>query len=155
MGLRSHNNEDHRVILTRLLAEHVKEDNGGRIDDGLLGWLRKHLEAADTDLLREMVLGVMQALMGAEADALCGAGFGERSPDRVNQRNGYRERRLDTRVAPWSWPVGQDRGRAEWWEAEPSALSSARRDEPSNVAQRRPTGCRVEADRRRRRDRPG
>ena len=64
----------------------------------LLGWLRKHLEAADTDLLREMVLGFVQALMGAEADALCGAGLGERSPQRVNQRNGYRERRLDTRV---------------------------------------------------------
>jgi putative transposase len=64
----------------------------------LVGWLRKHLEAADTDLLREMVLGVVQALMGAEADALCGAGLGERSRQRVNQRNGYRERRLDTRV---------------------------------------------------------
>jgi putative transposase len=36
--------------------------------------------------------------MGAEADAACGAGFGERSPDRVNRRNGYRERCLDTRV---------------------------------------------------------
>ena len=64
----------------------------------LVGWLRKHLEAADTDLLREMVLGFVQALMGAEAEALCGAGLGERSPDRVNRRNGYRERRLDTRV---------------------------------------------------------
>jgi putative transposase len=64
----------------------------------LLGWLRKHLEAADTDLLREMVLGFVQALMGAEADAACGAPLGERSADRVNQRNGYRPRRLDTRV---------------------------------------------------------
>jgi putative transposase len=64
----------------------------------LLGWLRKHLEAADTDLLREMVLGFVQALMSAEADALCGAPLGERSADRVNQRNGYRERRFDTRV---------------------------------------------------------
>jgi putative transposase len=64
----------------------------------LVGWLRKHLEAADTDLLREMVLGFVQALMGAEADALCGAPLGQRSADRVNQRNGYRERRLDTRV---------------------------------------------------------
>jgi putative transposase len=64
----------------------------------LLGWLRKHLEAADTDLLREMVLGFAQALMSAEADAACGASHGERSADRVNQRNGDRERRLDTRV---------------------------------------------------------
>jgi transposase-like protein len=36
--------------------------------------------------------------MGAEADALCGAGYGERSADRVNRRNGYRERDWDTRV---------------------------------------------------------
>ena len=64
----------------------------------LLGWLRKHLEAADTGLLREMVLGFVQALMSAEADAACGAMLGERSAERVNQRNGYRPRRLDTRV---------------------------------------------------------
>jgi Transposase, Mutator family len=31
--------------------------------------------------------------MGAEANALCGADYGERSPERVNIRNGYRERR--------------------------------------------------------------
>ena len=37
-------------------------------------------------------------LMGAEADALCGAAYGERSPERVNRRNGYRERDWDTRV---------------------------------------------------------
>jgi putative transposase len=36
--------------------------------------------------------------MGAEADAVCGASYGERSPERVNRRNGYRERDWDTRV---------------------------------------------------------
>jgi putative transposase len=40
----------------------------------------------------------VQALMSAEADAACGAPRGERSAKRVNQRNGYRPRRLDTRV---------------------------------------------------------
>jgi putative transposase len=64
----------------------------------LLGWLRKHLEDADSDLLRELVTTFVQALMGAEADTACGAPHGERSPERVNQRNGYRPRRLDTRV---------------------------------------------------------
>lgn len=34
------------------------------------------------------------------ADAACGAGWGERSPERVNRRNGYRGRDWDTRV--WS-----------------------------------------------------
>lgn len=62
------------------------------------GWLRNWLEEADPDLLRQMVRSFADALMGAEADALCGAGFGERTPDRVNARNGYRERTWDTRV---------------------------------------------------------
>jgi len=62
------------------------------------GWLRKQLEEASPDLLRAMVRDMAEALMGAEADALCGAGYGERSPERVNRRNGYRERDWDTRV---------------------------------------------------------
>jgi putative transposase len=61
-------------------------------------WLRKQLEAASPDLLRQMVQDFAEALMGAEADALCGAPYGERSPERVNIRNGYRERAWDTRV---------------------------------------------------------
>jgi transposase-like protein len=62
------------------------------------GWLRKHLDVDDSDLLREMVRAFAQRLMSAEADALCGAGYGEVSPERVNSRNGYRPRQLDTRV---------------------------------------------------------
>ena len=61
-------------------------------------WLRKRLERASPDLLRAMVQDFTEALMGAEADALCGAPYGERSPERVNIRNGYRERTWDTRV---------------------------------------------------------
>jgi hypothetical protein len=37
-------------------------------------------------------------LMGAEADALCGANYGERSTERTNQRNGYRNCQFDTRT---------------------------------------------------------
>jgi transposase-like protein len=62
------------------------------------GWLRKQLEEAHPDLLRAMVKEMAEALMGAETDALCGAPYGERSPERVNRRNGYRERDWDTRV---------------------------------------------------------
>lgn len=60
--------------------------------------LRKHLEEGGSDQLRDMVQMFAEALMGADADGLCGAAYGERSPDRVNQRNGYRTRRWDTRV---------------------------------------------------------
>ncbi len=62
------------------------------------GWLHKQLEEASPDLLRAMVKDFAEALMGAEAEALCGAPYGERSPERVNRRNGYREREWDTRV---------------------------------------------------------
>jgi transposase-like protein len=64
----------------------------------LSSWLRKQLEQASPDLLRVMVQDFAEALMGAEADALCGAGYGERTPERFNRRNGYRERDWDTRV---------------------------------------------------------
>ncbi len=59
---------------------------------------RKQLEGADADLLREMVKVFAEQLMGAEVDALCGADYGQRSEDRVNRRNGYRERVWDTRT---------------------------------------------------------
>jgi putative transposase len=62
------------------------------------GWLGEQLEQASPDLLRAMVKDFAEALMGAEAEAVCGAGYGERSPERVNRRNGYRERDWDTRV---------------------------------------------------------
>src|SRR5207244_1881015 len=62
------------------------------------GWLRKQREQASPDLLRAMVQEMAEALMGAEVDALCGARYGERSPERVNRRNGYREPDWDTRV---------------------------------------------------------
>ena len=60
--------------------------------------IRKQLEEAEPDLLRELLHGVVVTLMGAEVDALAGAGFGERRPERTNRRNGYRERRWDTRL---------------------------------------------------------
>ena len=62
------------------------------------GWLRKQLEETSPDLLRVMVKDFAEALMSVDADTICGADYGERSPERVNRRNGYRERDWDTRV---------------------------------------------------------
>jgi putative transposase len=56
------------------------------------------LAAASPDLLREMIKGFAQRLMDAEVEELCGAAYGEVSPDRVNSRNGYRPREWDTRA---------------------------------------------------------
>ncbi len=57
------------------------------------------LAQASPDLLRGLLSTFIAALMGAEADALCGAGYRERSDERSNQRNGYRHRDFDTRAA--------------------------------------------------------
>ncbi len=61
-------------------------------------FLTEQLDQASPDLLRELLTTFVNALLGAQADAVCGAGYGERSPERVNSRNGYRHRDLDTRV---------------------------------------------------------
>ncbi|WP_019930178.1 IS256 family transposase [Nocardia sp. BMG111209] len=60
--------------------------------------LSDQLALASPDLLRNMMSTFIHALMNADADAACGAGYGERSDERVNHRNGYRHRDFDTRV---------------------------------------------------------
>jgi putative transposase len=62
------------------------------------GFLREQVESASPDLLRQMVKTFADALMSADADAVCGAEYGQRSDDRVNSRNGYRSREWDTRA---------------------------------------------------------
>ena len=61
--------------------------------------LQRLLEkASDADLLREMLSHVSQRLMELEVEGLCGAGPGECSPERINQRNGYWDRGWETRA---------------------------------------------------------
>lgn len=58
----------------------------------------ENLAAASPDLLRAMVETFADALMSAEADALCNAEYGQVSDERVNHRNGYPPREWDTRA---------------------------------------------------------
>lgn len=55
-------------------------------------------KASDADLLRRMLGEGFQRLMALEAEAKAGAAYGEKSPDRLAQRNGYRERDYETRA---------------------------------------------------------
>jgi transposase-like protein len=61
-------------------------------------FLSEQLDQASPDLLRQMLQTFITALMGAEADAVCGAEYGQSSAERVNSRNGYRHRDFDTRA---------------------------------------------------------
>lgn len=55
-------------------------------------------KGADIDVLRQMVQFMAQRLMELDVEARCGAGYDEKNSERVNSRNGYRDRTWDTRA---------------------------------------------------------
>ena len=55
-------------------------------------------KAGDGDFLRAVAEAGLQLLMETDVEGLIGVGRHERSPDRLNYRNGYRDRTLDTRL---------------------------------------------------------
>ena len=58
--------------------------------------LADRLTTTSPDMLRELLSTFNRTLIGAETDALCGAGYGQRSSERTNSRNGYRYRQFAT-----------------------------------------------------------
>ena len=73
------------------------------------------LASASPDLLRAMVKTFADALMSADADAVCNAAYGQVSDERVNHPNGYRPREWDARTGTWrsaSTPTGTARSSA-------------------------------------------
>jgi len=55
-------------------------------------------KGAGGDIVRDLLATVSQLFMDFEIRNACGAEYGERSADRMNSRNGYRERRRQTRT---------------------------------------------------------
>ena len=55
-------------------------------------------KAGDADFLRSVAEAVLQMLMEADVEGLIGAGRHERTGERLNYRNGFRDRTLDTRL---------------------------------------------------------
>ena len=70
-------------------------------------FLHEQLASASPDLLRSMLTTFVDTLMSAEADAICGASYGQPSPERTNVRNGYRHREFDTRAGTLDVAIGE------------------------------------------------
>jgi putative transposase len=81
-----------------LVAEPFTETEDSAMTDEMMT-LRALLEkSSDADLLREMIGFTAQRLMELEVESKTGAGYGEKSAERLAQRNGYRDRLWETRA---------------------------------------------------------
>ena len=97
----------------------------------VLETVRKAIAAGDVDFLREGVRVLAQAVMEAEVTELTGLPHGERDPEhRLTSRNGYRERRWDTRVGTVELAIPRVRDGSYF----PSLLEPRRRAERAMLA---------------------
>ena len=97
----------------------------------VLETVRKAIADGDVDFLREGVRVLAQAVMEAEVTGLTGVPHGERDPERrLTSRNGYRERRWDTRVGTLELSIPRVRDGSYF----PSLLEPRRRAERALLA---------------------
>jgi putative transposase len=97
----------------------------------VLETVRKAIAGGDVDFLREGLRVLAQAVMEAEVTELTGVPHGERDPEhRLTSRNGYRERRWDTRVGSLDLAIPRVRDGSYY----PSLLEPRRRAERALLA---------------------
>lgn len=92
----------------------------------------------DHDLARVMLEAFAEALMSAQASAMCDAGYGERTEERTNSRNGYRHRDWDTRVGTIDLAIPKLRESTYFphWLLEPRTAGSAPRSRRCSTGRR-------------------
>ena len=96
----------------------------------LLELLHKGGMDGDVGFLREALRVLVEGIMDAEVSSRIGAEYGERSPERVTQRNGYRSRAWDTRVGTMELHIPKLREGSYF----PSLLEPRRRSERALLA---------------------
>ena len=96
----------------------------------LLELLRKGGVDGDVDFLREALRVLVEGIMDAEVSSRIGAEYGERCPERVTRRNGYRSRAWDTRVGTMELHIPKLREGSYF----PSLLEPRRRSERALLA---------------------
>ena len=92
--------------------------------------MRKRGVDGDVDFLREALRVLVEEIMEADVSSRTGAGYGERNPERVTQRNGYRSRAWDTRVGTMELQIPKLREGSYF----PSLLEPRRRSERALLA---------------------
>ena len=101
-------------------------------------------KSTDGDWLREMISFAAERLMDLEVEGLCGTGFGERSEERVNHRNGYRDRRWETRAGAVDLKIPKlrksDMKHARLLVPGVATDKSEYANEPRSIARTRPAG---------------
>ncbi len=65
--------------------------------------LAERLTATHPDVLRELLATFIHALMGAEADAVCGAAYGQRNAERTNHATAIDIANSTPAPAHWIW----------------------------------------------------
>ena len=90
----------------------------------------KEAHGTDIDVLREGLRMLVQEVMVAEVTSKTGAGLGQRSPERLIHRNGYRDRPWDTRVGTLDLRIPKVREGSYF----PSLLEPRRRSERALLA---------------------
>ena len=96
----------------------------------MLELMRKRGVDGDVDFLREALRVLVEEIMEADVSSRTGAGYGERNPERVSQRNGYRSRVWDTRVGTMELQIPKLREGSYF----PSVLEPRRRSERALLA---------------------
>jgi putative transposase len=81
-----------------LVAEPFTETEDSAMTDEMMTVRALLQKSSDADLLREMIGFTAQRLMELEVESKTGAGCGEKSAERLAQRNGYRDRLWETRA---------------------------------------------------------